>query len=67
MSVDCRSSMCEVLAFGNDGPSSSRGWNQAIGEMRKEPWYSDISGESTSMGSQNGRFTVATIFERKKH
>ena len=65
MSVECRSSMCEVLAFGNSA-ASSKEWNQAIGAMRKEPWYSDMGGESTTMGSQNGRFTVATIFQRKK-
>ena len=67
MSVDCRSTMCEVLAFGNGAPSSSKEWNQAIGDMRNQPWYSEIGGESTSMGSQNGRFTVPTILQRKKH
>ena len=66
MNVDCRVSMCEVLAFGNSD-NSSRAWNGAIGEMRTEPWYSDIGGESTTMGTQNGRNTVVTIFQRKKH
>ena len=65
MNVDCRSSMCEVLAFGNL-PNSAEGWNQAMTDMKKESWYSGIRGESTAMGVQNGRYTVVTIFQRKR-
>ena len=56
--VDCRTGLCEVLAFGNPGNDGIR---------HSAPWYAEgIRNESTSSVSNNNRHVIATILQRKR-
>lgn len=63
--VECRQSICEVLAFGNL-PDSGNKWNQLWDGLTKQPWYSEFKNNSTSISASNGRFTIVTIVQRKR-
>jgi hypothetical protein len=65
LTVDCRSTLCEILAFGNL-PSSPQRWNAIGSEMGKQPWWSNFKGNSTSSSEKNGRTTIVTILQRAK-
>jgi hypothetical protein len=64
LSIECRTSACEILAFGNL-PTSSQRWNLLGAEMNKQPWSSNFQGNSTSSSAQNGRTTIVTILQRR--
>lgn len=63
LSVDCRRSLCEVLAFGNL-PTSGEKWNGLWDGIAKEPWYAEFKGNTTSSFVQNNRYTIVTIIQR---
>jgi hypothetical protein len=63
LTVDCRSTLCEILAFGNL-PNSPQRWNALGSEMGKQPWWSNFKGNSTSTSERNGRTTIVTILQR---
>jgi hypothetical protein len=63
LTVDCRSTLCEILAFGNL-PNSPQRWNTLASEMGKQSWWSNFKGNSTSSSEKNGRTTIVTILQR---
>jgi hypothetical protein len=65
LSVDCRLSLCEVLAFGNV-PGAQQRWNAIGSDMTKQPWWSNFRGAATSSSDKNGRTVIATILQRAK-
>jgi hypothetical protein len=64
LSVECRTTLCEILAFGNL-PASPQHWNLLGAELSKQPWWSNFQGNSTASSAQNGRTTIVTILQRK--
>jgi hypothetical protein len=65
LSVECRATLCEVLAFGNL-PSSGQRWNQVWDDIQTQSWYAGFRGNTTSSFVQNGRYTIVTILQRVK-
>jgi hypothetical protein len=65
LTVECRKTLCEILAFGNL-PNSHQRWNAISAEMTRQAWGSNFQGSSSSTGDQNGRATIITILERAK-
>jgi hypothetical protein len=65
LAVECRSTLCEIRAFGNL-PTSAQLWNQVGAEMSRQPWWPNFQGNSTSSSGQNGRTTIVTILQRTK-
>jgi hypothetical protein len=65
MSVECRTTMCEILAFGNT-PASGQRWNQLWDEATKQPWFSSFSGNSTSTFVRNSRYVIVSVLHRSK-
>lgn len=63
LAVECRTTLCEILAFGNL-PDSQQRWNLLGAEMSRQPWWSAFKGNSTSSSGQNGRTTIVTILQR---
>jgi hypothetical protein len=65
MNVECRATLCEVLAFGNQ-PSSGDRWNRLWDEMARQSWYSQaqITGNSSSTFTRNNRFVIITVLQR---
>jgi hypothetical protein len=63
--VECRATVCELLAFGS-APDSPQKWNRALGELRK-PWEAaGLVSNSTSISGANGRFVIVSILERPR-
>lgn len=65
LTLDCRSTLCEILAFGNL-PNSPQRWSLIVSDMGKQPWWSNFKGNSTSSSETNGRTTIVTILVRRK-
>ncbi len=65
LGIECRATLCEILAFGNL-PSSSERWSVIGSEMTKQAWWSNFQGNSTLSSGQNGRTTIVTILQRAK-
>lgn len=66
IAVDCRTTLCEVLAFGNL-PGSGDRWNELTAAMAKQPWYAEhIRNESTTAAVQNNRYVIVTMLQRKR-
>jgi hypothetical protein len=65
LSVECRTSMCQILAFGNV-PESQQRWNAIGADMTKQAWWTDFRGNATSSSDQNGRTVIATILQRRQ-
>ena len=63
LTVECRTTLCEILAFGNL-PSSGERWNAVMADMAKQAWWSSFQGNATSSSDQNGRTTIVTILQR---
>lgn len=63
MSVECRTTLCEILAFGNL-PTSGERWNELWNQAHAQPWYGEISGNSTSTFVNNQRYVIVTILHR---
>ena len=62
--VECRQTLCEVLAFGNDS-NAAKEWQQVMGKQQG-PWRetAGITGNSQSVTGQNGRFVIVSILQR---
>jgi len=67
MNVECRATLCEVLAFGNQ-PGSGQRWNQLMEEMTRQPWWStgNLKGDTTSSYVRNNRSVIITLLHRGK-
>lgn len=65
LAVECRTTLCEVRAFGNL-PNSAQSWNRIGDEIGKQPWWSGFQGNFTSSFNQNGRITIVTILQRAR-
>jgi hypothetical protein len=63
LAVDCRSTLCEILAFGNL-PTSGERWNQLTAELGRQPWANEFQGNHSSSSGQNGRTTIVTLLQR---
>ena len=63
MSVECRRTLCQVLAFGNL-PTSGRQWNRIWQGAHEQPWHATITGASTSVSNQNQRSVIVTVLHR---
>lgn len=62
--VECRQTICEVMAFGNQ-PGSSERWGQLWKELAKQPWYGEFKGSVASTMTVNDRHVFATLIQRK--
>ena len=63
--IECRETLCEVLAFGN-APTSPMKWSRAMGELRK-PWEAaGLMNQSSSISGANGRYVIVTILDRRR-
>lgn len=65
LNVECRSTLCEITAFGNL-PASGQRWNSLLAEMGSQPWWSQFQGNSTSTSGTNGRTTIVSILQRAR-
>jgi hypothetical protein len=66
MNVDCRSSICEVLAFGNL-PEAGEDWNKLMASKAGAGLRDHMKSYSTSSAQVgNGRFAFATIVQYDK-
>jgi hypothetical protein len=65
VSIECRKTMCEILAFGNT-PNAQERWQSIGAEMAQQEWWSGFRGNATSYTSQNGRTVLATILQRAR-
>lgn len=63
LTVECRTTLCEILAFGNL-PDSQQRWNLLGAAMSRQPWWASFKGNSTSSSGRNGRTTIVTILQR---
>jgi hypothetical protein len=62
--VECRQSVCEVMAFGNQ-PGSIERWNQLWREAGKQPWMGEFGSHVSSHMTVNDRHIIAVIMRRK--
>jgi hypothetical protein len=65
MSVQCRATLCEVLAFGNL-PTSGARWNQLWDVASSQPWMAGIGGNTTSTFVRNDRHVIVTVLQRSR-
>lgn len=63
--IECRETLCEVLAFGN-APNSPLKWSRAMGELRKQWEAAGLVNHSSSITGANGRFVIVSILERRR-
>lgn len=63
--IECRETLCEVLAFGN-APTSPMKWSRAMGELRKSWEAAGLVNQSSSISGANGRYVIVSILDRRK-
>lgn len=61
--VECRATMCEVLAFGS-APNSAQRWNRLIVELQKSWSGAGLLTNFTLSSEANGRAVIVSILER---
>lgn len=61
--IECRETVCEVLAFGNL-PGSTERWGQMWRDIAQQPWWTDIRFHVTSSMAINNRHVLVTVFRR---
>ncbi len=65
LSIECRTTLCEVLAFGNL-PTSPLRWAQIVGEMSNQPWWTNFHTSTTNVTEKHGRGALVTILQRAR-
>lgn len=63
--VECRVTLCEVLAFGNDA-NALREWQQTIARHHPSWRAAGLVDNAQSISGQNGRYVIVSILQRRR-
>lgn len=64
-SIECRKTLCEILAFGNL-PTSPQRWSEVSSGLSRQAWWSNFAGMSMTMSGKNGRYAFVAVLQRSK-